>query len=42
MKTISDKATFVDVRTPQEFAQGHYKGAVNIPLDQSAAAFGRV
>ncbi|HLW29450.1 MAG TPA: rhodanese-like domain-containing protein [Brumimicrobium sp.] len=29
-----DKAFIVDVRTPQEFASGHYEGAVNIPLNQ--------
>lgn len=27
-------ALVVDVRTPQEFAGGHYPGAVNIPVDQ--------
>ena len=26
------KGTVVDVRTPSEFAQGHWPGAVNIPL----------
>lgn len=26
-------ATVVDVRTNGEFAAGHYKGAINIPLD---------
>lgn len=27
----------VDVRTPQEFAQGHVPGAINIPFDQVGA-----
>lgn len=27
-------ATVVDVRTPGEYAQGHYPQAVNIPLDE--------
>lgn len=26
--------TIVDVRTPQEFAEGHVPGSINIPLDQ--------
>ncbi len=31
---IKDGAFVVDVRTPGEFAGGHAKGAVNIPLDK--------
>jgi len=27
-------ALIIDVRTPGEFASGHIKGAVNIPVDQ--------
>lgn len=27
-------AKVIDVRTPGEFASGHVKGAVNVPLDQ--------
>ena len=33
-KVIKERAFLVDVRTPQEFADGHVKGSVNIPLDQ--------
>lgn len=33
---IKDGAFLADVRSPGEFAAGHTKGAVNIPLDQLA------
>ncbi len=26
-------ATVIDVRTPDEFADGHYNGAINIPVN---------
>lgn len=31
---LSEGALIIDVRTPGEFASGHIKGAVNIPVDQ--------
>ena len=34
MKEIISKASIVDVRTPSEFKEGHYPGAVNIPLNE--------
>jgi phage shock protein E len=33
---IRDGAAIVDVRSTSEFASGHVKGSVNIPLDQLA------
>lgn len=32
----------VDVRTPQEYAEGHLPGAKNIPLDEVGARMGEV
>ena len=34
MKNILENATILDVRTPEEFAGGHYPGAINIPLNE--------
>jgi phage shock protein E len=34
---ISKGARIIDVRTPEEFSEGHYKGAVNIPLSDIPA-----
>ncbi len=30
------KGTVIDVRTPEEFSEGHYSNAIDIPLDQVA------
>jgi phage shock protein E len=34
---LDRKAQIIDVRTPGEFAQGHAKGSVNIPLQSLGA-----
>jgi phage shock protein E len=36
-KRIRAGAMLLDVRTPEEYSQGHLHGAVNIPYDQLAA-----
>jgi phage shock protein E len=33
MAAIESEALIVDVRTPDEYADGHYPGAINIPHD---------
>ncbi|ADB38700.1 rhodanese-like domain-containing protein [Spirosoma linguale] len=39
---LSDGAVLIDVRSPGEFAGGHVKGAVNIPLDQVDARIAQI
>jgi len=34
---IKDGAVIVDVRSKSEFASGHVKGSINIPLEQVGA-----
>lgn len=34
---IKDGAVIIDVRSPAEFASGHAKGSINIPLEQIEA-----
>ena len=36
------KGIWIDVRTPEEFKEGHLKDAVNIPVDQIGARIGSV
>ncbi len=35
-------ALIVDVRTPQEFAEGHIEGAVNVPVDVLESRLGEL
>lgn len=34
MQRIHPNTTIVDVRSPEEFSQEHYPGAINIPVEQ--------
>ena len=36
------QGVWIDVRTPEEFKEGHLQGAVNIPVDQITANIARV
>lgn len=37
VQLINEGAVIVDVRSKSEFASGHVKGSINIPLEQIAA-----
>jgi len=39
---VKNGATIVDVRTKGEYASGHIKGSINIPLDQLTSKLGQL
>lgn len=39
---LPQQATLIDVRTPEEFATGHIKGAIHLPLVRFVHDIGRV
>lgn len=39
---VAAGATLLDVRTPEEFAERHLEGAVNIPVDQVEARLAEI
>jgi rhodanese-related sulfurtransferase len=42
LRSHPDHLFVLDVRTPQEFAEGHVPGAVNVPYDQVASRLAEV
>jgi phage shock protein E len=42
LEKLKAGALVLDVRTEQEFATGHYPGAVNIPLEQLSFRMGEI
>lgn len=41
-KTTDNGAVLVDVRTPDEYASGHARGAINCPLPSIASCAGKL
>lgn len=41
-EVIAKGAVIVDVRTPGEYAGGHIKGSINIPLDSLSAGMNKL
>ena len=39
---IANVATIVDVRTPGEYAGGHIRGSINIPLNALGSQMGKI
>lgn len=39
---VSQGATLLDVRTPEEFSSGHLDGALNIPVQELASRLGEL
>lgn len=42
MEGLLPHATVIDVRTPNEYDQGHYPGAINIPLNEVLLRIGAI
>ena len=41
-KSLKNGAQVIDVRSRAEFASGHFKGSINIPLDELDRNVGRI